>query len=370
MVFRTRNPYYLRISEQDVLPIYLYLDERHLEWMSDFTLQRVLVDLRPHILTKLKIEAEYVGATSATAAKKITVDTHRGDGYQFCYFLRKTDPHSVLVKTRSYVAVEKGTVQPSNVAKASKKKPTAQKRKRSHGSPRKDESDEQQKRRRKGKGKAVVEDSDDSLDADESDDNFDPRPRGSSSKSKSTRRTRNIDDEDFEMDDSNPSDEDVDHDAPPETMDLTIEDEEEKPKPALRLNYKGFRIYGRCLCIVVEPWPRLPNPPESQPNAPAREQRQLSAVPPDISSTFGGNTSRAKTPLFLPEETVRTAADELLSTAPYRMDDEDDDVFGGMMEMSQVLTAAGEFSTGPTADDDNEIDGAVFFGDADEIREL
>jgi hypothetical protein len=63
MPFNTRNQYYLRISEKNVLPVYvcfitavqasinvnfqLYLDERHLDWMSDLVLQHVLSDLRP-----------------------------------------------------------------------------------------------------------------------------------------------------------------------------------------------------------------------------------------------------------------------------------------------------------------------------------
>jgi hypothetical protein len=63
MPFNTRNQYYLRISEKNVLPVYvclltavqanidvnlqLYLDERHLGWMSDLVLQHVLSDLRP-----------------------------------------------------------------------------------------------------------------------------------------------------------------------------------------------------------------------------------------------------------------------------------------------------------------------------------
>jgi hypothetical protein len=63
MPFRARNPYYLRISKNNVLPLYvsstnvngvhaihsykLYLDDRHLDWMSDRVLQHVLEDLRP-----------------------------------------------------------------------------------------------------------------------------------------------------------------------------------------------------------------------------------------------------------------------------------------------------------------------------------
>lgn len=47
MVFQTRNVFYLRINAHTVLPLYLYLDEQHKEWMSDYVLQQVLGDLRP-----------------------------------------------------------------------------------------------------------------------------------------------------------------------------------------------------------------------------------------------------------------------------------------------------------------------------------
>ncbi len=47
MVFTTRNLYYLRISRTTVLPFYLYLDQQHVNWMSDMVLQCVLRDLHP-----------------------------------------------------------------------------------------------------------------------------------------------------------------------------------------------------------------------------------------------------------------------------------------------------------------------------------
>lgn len=62
-MYSTRNARYLRISSWIVrelpffvsslpahihaVPLYLYLDERHVGWMSDETLQAVLADLRP-----------------------------------------------------------------------------------------------------------------------------------------------------------------------------------------------------------------------------------------------------------------------------------------------------------------------------------
>ncbi|KAL7410364.1 hypothetical protein BDY24DRAFT_444152 [Mrakia frigida] len=113
MTFSTRNSYYLRISRDTVLVLYLYLDRAHVRWMTDYILQKVLTDLRTRIGPKL--ESEYgmssnVGSStgakkSAAAAGSPTIDVHQGDDYQFCFFLRKTDHrHVVLLKHKRFVS--------------------------------------------------------------------------------------------------------------------------------------------------------------------------------------------------------------------------------------------------------------------------
>lgn len=65
--FKGRNLYYLRLKGT-VLPLYVstfrthslrlftlyqvFLDEKHIDWMNDITLQRVLSDLRPQSVLK------------------------------------------------------------------------------------------------------------------------------------------------------------------------------------------------------------------------------------------------------------------------------------------------------------------------------
>ena len=49
-------------------------------------------------------------------------------------------------------------------------------------------------------------------------------------------------------------------------------------------------------------------------------------------------------------------------------EDEDSDD-GGFMEFTQILRSVSQDHAG-AAEEDDEIDGAVFFGDADEMREL
>lgn len=160
---------------------------------------------------------------------------------------------------------------------------------------------------------------------------------------------------------------------PEEILELEIVEEEEKPKPILGLTYQGFNIYGQCLCIVVEPWPAaraMPFP--------------LSLGSPRLASQMTLETkapTHAKTPnapLFLPEEPDEVEVvearsridqaylDKVLNTIEVS-DDEDD--MGGMMEFSQVLRNIGDSRAGAINDDD-DMDGSVLFGDADEFKEL
>lgn len=154
MTFRPRNAYYLRISTNVVLPLFvsqifrlsrtsvpdkcidqLYLDERHIDWMSDVVLQHVLADLRPlcvdidycnAIIDQLPAESSrsfrqrrmftlaqeprllvrneelsrstvevciYLVSLVACSLMDWITET-----YQFAYFFRKTEPHTVLFK--------------------------------------------------------------------------------------------------------------------------------------------------------------------------------------------------------------------------------------------------------------------------------
>ncbi|TRM67697.1 hypothetical protein BD626DRAFT_479557 [Schizophyllum amplum] len=452
MPFHARNAYYLKISDRNILPLYVYLDERHLDWMNDHILQHVLADLRPHIVPKLRAEAE---ATQSTAgAKKLTLDTHRGDSYQFAYFLRKTHPHSVLIKTRQFVAAPPAKPAPPPPAptpaqgpskrKARSKAPRALKRQKTKGKARADEDEElavtsdedvedehlpnsaaprRSQRNRKAAVATYTEDVDD-METDDAPESSAPPP---------TQVEEHVQDE--KPDQVEEPDQDVDMseapaamppaspppDEQPSVFDL-VEDEEEKPKPLLQLRYQGFSIFGHCLCVVVEPWPKI----RSASGAPSRAgsvapPRAISLLPFDRETSVAPpGTQRARTPLFLPDPDDRrslTPGPRGLSPAPRsardgsaalassrdgsvapttsrdgRMlppvplfddppreplflggeeDDEDDDMDdgGGMMALSQALHAAGDLP-GTAAEDDEDMDGSIFFGDADEVREL
>lgn len=158
---------------------------------------------------------------------------------------------------------------------------------------------------------------------------------------------------------------------------LGSEEEEEKPKPLLQLSYRGFNINGQCLCVVVEPWPPLRQPSREPSLAPlmATASRQRSMTPASTTSV------RAQTPLFLPDPDRRSETPAPRQTRVYppvplfnQTDetdvrvDEDEVAEAGLMAFSQSLRH-GDYAGGAAIDDD-ELQGAVFFGDADEAREL
>jgi hypothetical protein len=139
-------------------------------------------------------------------------------------------------------------------------------------------------------------------------------------------------------------------------MPLDVEtDEESKLKPTLKLKFHGFGIHGHCLCVVVEPWPPIRFPSRALSRPPGQ-----GSITPDFISN--DEASRTRTPLFLPDFDGGRSKSQLL------YDDPDDDDNARLLEFSEVLNSIGNFQAG--VEDDDEIDGAAFFGDADEVREL
>ena len=159
---------------------------------------------------------------------------------------------------------------------------------------------------------------------------------------------------------------------------LQDDEEEDKKKLTLRLKYEGFNIQGRHLCVVVEPYPPIRAQTRAPSLAPifATTQRAPSIAPADYVPR-GATPLREKTPLFLPEydreQSVAPSLTRQRTLPPVPLfhdsqEDEDSDD-GGFMEFTQILRSVGQNQAGAVEEDD-EIDGAVFFGDADETREL
>ena len=160
----------------------------------------------------------------------------------------------------------------------------------------------------------------------------------------------------------------------PSFMDLEVEEEEMKPKPQLQLSFNGFNIFGRCLCVIIEPWPVIRAPTE--PRAP--QSSRMSADPRTTSVVPDPAFGRGQTPLFLPDDDDRgvtpaptTRADRppvpLFNDPPLDVDAEDDEE-GGMILFSELLSATG--GSRVDVDDEDGFDGAILFGDADERKEI
>ncbi|KAL5527600.1 hypothetical protein ACEPAG_6401 [Sanghuangporus baumii] len=348
MRFRVRNLFYLRLSPSDVIPLYLYLDERHVDWMSDRTLQSVIADLRPLVGPKLEAERyAYYGPGGPANAKKGTVEVHRGDSYQFAYFLRRTEAHSVVLKTRNYVMVDR-VAQPPNIEAAesqekgvgSGSRSTKERRtKRTAKGTKRPRKAVKQKRssNKKGKAKAraddVIELTDSSEDAEDSplsdlEDDQEADAAGPIVPRRSTRRKkqrltyredsdeeedgvafdlndgRDVRDEEVDVkqetiDDDAPLhdpvvEEDVDNgqaDLPmgppplPPNFGIDEDEEEKKLKPQLQLSFRSLNMHDRCLCVVVEPWPSLPTRPTPLPEQ-QNMARAASVAPPHARASF------------------------------------------------------------------------------------
>jgi len=172
--------------------------------------------------------------------------------------------------------------------------------------------------------------------------------------------------------------------VPSEQPPMEFDDEDiKKQKLALKLKYQGFNIFGRCLCVVVEPWPSIRSATRAPSVMPLTNEalRGSSIVPPDFVPS--NNKQRDHTPLFLPDldrgrsqTPVPFPPARILPPVPLFGDldstpEPDDDVYGSddLMVFSQALNAAGGMHVA-TADDDDEMDGAVLFGDADEVKEF
>ncbi|KAH7929407.1 hypothetical protein BV22DRAFT_1102387 [Leucogyrophana mollusca] len=471
MSFRSRNAYYLRISATTVLPLYLYLDDRHTDWMSDIILQRVLEDLRPLVLPKWQAERDiHVGSGASANGKKGSVDVHRGDCYQLAYFFRETEPHSVIIKTRYFAAApppSKSVAPPEPEQKARSR--SGKRKSRSTAKNPANNTNQRKKRKTKGKGRArsdsneeeeepLLTDEDSAEEGDHSQDTVRVTRRSRRSTRVTAGGYREDDDQDadieisarqigagdsdVEMEPSLPDapasandpgqslptskvnfdilhtpkhfansakvkEEEIDAplatenstsgvspamrrpDPPPDTPDieLVVEEEEKKPKPLLQLSYQGFNIFGHCLCVVVEPWPPMRSGTRALSAVPVTitdASRGSSIAPPEFVANHEKTTmQRGRTPLFLPEfdrersETpapfprakVRPPVPLFDDPEPTASDEDDGYTSDDLLSFSQSLRATGDLHT-ITADDDDEMDGAVMFGDADEVREF
>ncbi|KAG8825266.1 hypothetical protein FRC20_007525 [Serendipita sp. 405] len=324
-MFTTRNLYYLKISADVILPLYVYLDQQHTQWMSDYILQQVLRDLKPLIGPKIALEGDELYQLGSKNPKA-TVDVVRGEGYQFAFFFRKLEQHAILIKSRNF-----------QMAPHSKTIPTTSNRLSDLSNPTEPESQPTVRNRREKRTR--VPDSDEDEDSQMIIDQPQaPKPRTARRKKQRTLQDSDsepmIDDKDADPDfapdkdsnfnDSGPTsmtagivikDEEPDPILPrsPSGFSRAIDvDEDEKPKMAMHLSYSGYHIPGRHLCVIVEPYPplrpdQLPiiepeKAPELRFKVPTSIPRLQTVDKVPLNSREGPTRLRSETPLFLPED--------------------------------------------------------------------
>ncbi|WWC66492.1 uncharacterized protein I206_100394 [Kwoniella pini CBS 10737] len=221
MHFSTRNAFYLRASNYRVIPLFLYLDERHVDWMSERVLQLVIGALQPKISDIL---------FTSRGTKKHKVHVERGEGYQYCYFLRTTTrTEVVLLKDKSY-SLRPPTPPPEPI-----QVPSPTKRKAPSSSSRVFRTP-RRARTRSRSGTTQMEDVDASI-------------------TPPLQTMDNVDQDTIDEDGVRVKAEPVDYDADrTESMEETnIKDW----KPDVDVTYKGFGTSSVQLVLIIEPYPPL-----------------------------------------------------------------------------------------------------------------
>ncbi|GAA5891810.1 hypothetical protein JCM8208_002896 [Rhodotorula glutinis] len=342
--FRPRQSSYLRISPTAVLQMTLYLEPAHVEWMSDATLEKMLVALKDRI--PLKVQQD--DARSKKGGKERNqVDVYRGTDYQMAFFFRPAkDKHVVLLKDKNihFVTRSPSTVRaPSRVAPSPFPPPLpARKRARTtSAAPRDDEGD-------------VLSSGSDG----ESSSTAAPPSKRRVGVAVSGARDEGGAEDELVVVKPEP-----DEEAPPAGWadsagggyagDVKPEIDEDA-KPEVTVTYRGFTIWNRTLVVIVEPYPALDPADRARPRLLNTEIRQLSAsVAPESyrngRSTIPRGSSLSVTPapprapgsrgpLFRSETTPAESIGG--SVAPSELgegDEGDDEQMRRLREMSMML---------------------------------
>lgn len=168
-----------------------------------------------------------------------------------------------------------------------------------------------------------------------------------------------------------------------DTFGIDKDDVELSSKPKMQLNYRQLHMKDRILCVIVEPWPNLPEVNVGTNTAPSSKEvsTTIRSAPKASSSAHAEEQEHTALPLFLPslEEREPSVAPEYSrygSEVPNQGQDEGDTVYDiqeetnfGMLAFSQALSNVVGDNLG-ALDEDDEIDGAALYGDADEIRTI
>ncbi|KAG0664014.1 hypothetical protein C6P46_001874 [Rhodotorula mucilaginosa] len=343
--FRPRQSNYLRISPTTVLQMILYLEPAHVEWMNDSVLERMLLALRDRIPLKLAQE----GPGKAKGREKTQVDVFRGADYQMAFFFRRaSDKHVVLLKHKHFYEQPQPETPATAVSSGNaRSRPSASKRARSVAVAREsanndDNNDDDSPRASKRLASGPLfapPDGEEAADDDEvvfvkdepvdEDDLLSGGTRQEQSKQQPQQAAEDLGEIKLEDDGGGAAVGDV--------------------KPELKVTYQSYRIFGRTLVVIVEPYPpldpkdlaarRLAGFSSSSTEA---EVRQLSAsVAPDSyrRSLALGRSSISVTPAPAPES--RPGGALFRREATTEEDDDGDDTLSGRRGASVTPSVTG-----------------------------
>ncbi|KIR35470.1 hypothetical protein I352_01745 [Cryptococcus deuterogattii MMRL2647] len=259
MTFSTRNAYYLRVSNYRVIPLFLYLDERHVDWMSDRVLQLVIASLQHKLPTML---------WNARGEKKHKVHVERGEDYQFCYFLRSTTRTEVVLLKSKTVSLRPPTPPPAVLSE-----PQGSKRKRPTQSTRLSSKTPRQ-------GRASTRASSRARSASVRYQNGDEN--GGTEMFEGENAMRSYDPDGIQVkDEPDPDEEEDEFAGQPNIKDW---------KPDVDVTFKGFGTSSIQLVLIIEPYPPLP-PSQYAPPSSRLSSRSASVM----SSHSRARTSQTRT---------------------------------------------------------------------------
>ncbi|GAA5899129.1 hypothetical protein JCM6882_004624 [Rhodosporidiobolus microsporus] len=383
--FRPRQSSYLRISPTTVLQMILYLEPAHTEWMNqNNVLERMLFALRDRIPLKLAQE----GTGKKSGKEKSHVDVFRGADYQMAFFFRRAnDKHVVLLKDKDLQYTSRPSQQPP-VPKPAPPPPQPRRGNKRARAARSPSSSSGAPEARGGRGEEM-----DLRDAASDDDEGDEEDAPRASKRRAGAGVANADeDEDLVVVKPEPTDDEAfggpagsslfeGAEVVVEEGGVKLEGEEidEEVKPTLKVTYRGYRIFGRTLVVIVEPYPPLAASDLARPRLLQTEIRQLSAsVAPEAyrsSSSAAAAAFRASTlsatpapmlgagranPLFRRESTVGSVAESRGGTetpAPQGASGEgedEDEQMRRLRESTEVFAAEGEMEEEKLEEDDDD----------------
>lgn len=231
---------YLRITKYSVLEVRIYLHKpSDTSWLlssRDNVLQRIIAEVRPKVLPKLREENENAKKKSGKKKRGIK-DVASQDDFEVAIFLKDTSTrHSLLSKSKTFadkprlksngaknltgymrddpINIDGDEEIPEVLREEGAEEVVAL-----HDIPEKTN----------GKRKSAGEDEDDALFVSSSDEEFFATQRANPKPAKKRRKK----------------------DEPIEEPEPEVEEQDDKKKMMMDMNYDGFSIYGRILCLIV-----------------------------------------------------------------------------------------------------------------------